>query len=39
MSSIYHKDIPSTGFRVDGFRYPHPSVKAYFLTHAHSGEL
>ena len=34
-----HKLIPGCGFLVDGFqtRYAaHPSVKAYFLTHAHS---
>lgn len=33
-----HKLIPGCGFLVDGFRHAsHPSVKAYFLSHAHSG--
>ncbi|KAG2439579.1 hypothetical protein HXX76_004931 [Chlamydomonas incerta] len=33
-----HKVIPGTGgaVTVDAFRYAHPGVKAYFLTHAHS---
>lgn len=34
-----HKVIPGTGFLVDGFRHVHPSVTAYFLTHAHSGQF
>lgn len=34
-----HKLIPGCGFLVDGFRYAgHPSAKAFFLSHAHSGE-
>ena len=31
-----HKQVPGTRFVVDGFRHAHPSVTAYFLTHAHS---
>jgi DNA ligase 1 len=31
------KLVPHTGFAVDAFRFPHPSIKAHFLTHAHSG--
>jgi DNA ligase-1 len=31
-----HKCVPGTRFVVDGFRHAHPSVTAYFLTHAHS---
>eukprot|EP00803_Ostreobium_quekettii_P008788 evm.model.scf_1474EXC.2 EVM.evm.TU.scf_1474EXC.2 scf_1474EXC:16266-31624(-) len=30
------KVIPGTGFLVDGFRHAGPSVRAYFLSHAHS---
>ena len=34
-----HKLIPGCGFLVDGFRHAsHPAAKAFFLTHAHSGE-
>ena len=32
------KIIPGTGFLVDGFRFAGTGVKAYFLSHAHSGE-
>lgn len=36
----HHKLIPGCGFLVDGFRHAgHPSAKAYFLSHAHSGAL
>ena len=31
--------LPGTGFCVDGFKYSGPQIKAYFLTHAHSGTL
>ena len=31
------KWIPGTGFLVDGFKFAGPSVKGYFLSHAHSG--
>ncbi len=33
-----HKQIPGTGFIVDGFRCTPLGAKAWFLTHAHSGE-
>lgn len=33
------KLIPGTGFLVDGFKFASPSVRAYFLSHAHSGEV
>ena len=32
-----HKVIPGAGFVVDGFRHARQDVKAYFLSHAHSG--
>lgn len=32
-----HKLIPGCNFVVDGFRHAHKDVKAYFLSHAHSG--
>lgn len=30
------KRVPGTAFIVDGFRFPSPNCRAYFLTHAHS---
>ncbi|GMH43726.1 hypothetical protein BSKO_11648 [Bryopsis sp. KO-2023] len=30
------KSIPGTGFLVDGFKFANPSVRGYFLSHAHS---
>lgn len=32
-----HKCIPGTAITVDAFRHQQPWVKAYFLSHAHSG--
>ena len=33
-----HKLIPHTGLIVDGFKYRNPLIKAYILSHAHSGK-
>jgi hypothetical protein len=35
-NSQYIKRVPNTPFTVDGFRFPKPGCKSYFLTHAHS---
>ena len=32
----YIKRVPNTPFTVDGFRFPTPGCKSYFLTHAHA---
>ena len=37
MSIPDHKLIPGTGLIVDGFKYHSPVIKAYLLSHAHSG--
>ncbi len=39
MSIPDHKLIPGTGLIVDGFKYQSPIIKAYLLSHAHSGAL